>query len=64
MSGQIIYREKCVCGAEIEMRESYSFIGYEDMANKFKQWQASHSNCVKLFHRIQEKRLKALPAKV
>lgn len=53
MSGEVYYREKCVCGAEIELGEEFNFIGVERLAAKFERWQSQHANCLRLFHEVQ-----------
>lgn len=59
MAGQTIFRERCVCGATIEMSENFTFIGTENLAEKFSQWQALHAGCLPLFHNAQKVRLAA-----
>lgn len=62
MAGQIIYSEKCVCGATINLAENYSFIAVAKLDSQFQRWQARHSNCVLLFVDIQQTRLTQLKA--
>lgn len=60
MSGSVHYKEKCVCGAEIEMGEVFEFISREKLSAKFETWQRQHNTCLPLFHEVQKFRLRRL----
>lgn len=62
MGEQLVYNEKCVCGAEINMAESYDFISFEKLGQRFERWQQNHSHCLPQFIKIQAARLKQLEA--
>lgn len=58
MSGQISYHQRCVCGAEIAISETYEFVSWEKLKQQFQKWQAEHRHCAPLFIEIQRSRLK------
>ncbi len=38
-----VYNETCVCGASINIAESYEYISFEELGEQFKTWQQRHS---------------------
>lgn len=64
MSGQINYHQRCACGAEIAISETYEFVSWEKLKAQFQEWQAEHGQCTGLFVEVQKVRLAQLNQKL
>ncbi len=56
----IHYREKCVCGAEIEIEDEYDLFPHIDAKTQISEWKISHSSCSILFSDIQKIRMEKI----